>query len=84
MIRMPMQVEGTWDQIASLAQSLSHCRLRLTVLDTHADIGPENQPKQSISDRFAEIRSANPNAWIDVPTDLAEKHDHYIYGWPKG
>ena len=83
MIRTPMQVEGTWDQIASLAQSLSHCRLRLTVLDTYADNRPEDQPKQPLSERFARIRDENPDAWNDVPSDLADQHDHYVYGWPK-
>lgn len=30
-----------------------------------------------------ENRSIPPEVWDDLPTDLAEQHDHYIYGTPK-
>ena len=28
-------------------------------------------------------RSIPPEVWDALPTDLAEQHDHYIYGTPK-
>jgi Arc/MetJ-type ribon-helix-helix transcriptional regulator len=30
-----------------------------------------------------ENRSIPPEVWDALPTDLAEQHDHYIYGTPK-
>jgi hypothetical protein len=85
MIRTQMQVEGSWEQIASLAPSLAGYRLRLTVLDRTAEQALESQaePKPTLSGRFATIRDENPEAWHNLPTDLSAQHDHYIYGWPK-
>lgn len=36
------------------------------------------QKQQSIGEKFAAIRAKNPEAWNDLPADLAEQHDHYI------
>lgn len=45
------------------------------------------QPRQSISERFGEIRqklSAEERQALDeLPSDFAAEHDHYIYGTPK-
>jgi Arc/MetJ-type ribon-helix-helix transcriptional regulator len=33
---------------------------------------------------FQEIaRSVPPETWDDLPADLSDQHDHYIYGTPK-
>ncbi len=48
--------------------------------NTHSD--PSLKPL-TIAERFAAIRAKDPSAWSNLPKDLAEQHDHYIYGWPK-
>ena len=85
MLQSPLCVEGTWEQISSLGQSLSGYRLRLTVLGKE-DVDTTNnlsEPAQSLSAAFAAIRAENSEEWDALPNDLAEQHDHYIYGWPK-
>jgi hypothetical protein len=40
--------------------------------------------KKPIWEIIAEIgASVPPEAWEDVPRDLAINHDHYLYGTPK-
>jgi hypothetical protein len=83
MIQAPLQIEGTWEQIVALAPSLAGYRLRLTVL---AKTDHESKPPETtdaLSERFAHIRAENPDVWNALPSDLAEQHDHYVYGWPK-
>ncbi len=42
---------------------------------------PAHKP---IWEEFEEIsRTIPPEVWDDLPTDLSEQHDHYIYGGPK-
>jgi putative addiction module CopG family antidote len=44
----------------------------------------EGTPQKPIWEIFEEeSRSVPPEVWDDLPTDLAEQHDHYIYGGPK-
>ncbi len=84
MMQRPLQIEGTWEQIVALAPSLAGYRLRLTVLaKTEEDARLEEIAATPLSEQFAHIRADDPDAWIDLPADLAEQHDHYIYGWPK-
>jgi len=83
MVRVPMQIEGTWDQIAPLASSLTGRRLRLTVLDSIEEDAVPPPGRSLLSDQFADIRATNAAAWEGLPVDLAEQHDHYVYGWPK-
>ena len=40
---------------------------------------PGTPPRQSIADRYREIIGVVK----DGPTDLADNHDHYLYGLPK-
>ena len=82
MISEPLEIEGTWEQIAALEPSLRGRRLRVTVLDKTADIGVVLD-KKPLSAIFDEIRAESPELWNDLPADLAEQHDHYIYGTPK-
>lgn len=43
---------------------------------------PEGTPKMHLFDRLAQI--AQEFAPKDMPADLAENHDHYAHGAPKG
>ncbi len=40
---------------------------------------PEENPSTTLAERFAEFIGC-----IDGPSDLAENHDHYAHGAPKG
>jgi Arc/MetJ-type ribon-helix-helix transcriptional regulator len=42
------------------------------------------QPRKTIWERILERSAAIPDEeWDKLPTDLAEQHDHYLYGTPK-
>ncbi|HZT41256.1 MAG TPA: hypothetical protein VFA07_03660 [Chthonomonadaceae bacterium] len=82
MIQEALQIEGTWEQIAALGKSLAGRRVRLTVLPSQA-VG-EPAEARPIEEVFAEIMADMPEEErAKLPSDLAEQHDHYIYGWPK-
>jgi Arc/MetJ-type ribon-helix-helix transcriptional regulator len=43
-----------------------------------------DQPRKPIWERILERSAAIPDEeWDKLPTDLAEQHDHYLYGTPK-
>jgi Arc/MetJ-type ribon-helix-helix transcriptional regulator len=43
-----------------------------------------NQHRKPIWERILERSAAIPDEeWDKLPTDLAEQHDHYLYGTPK-
>lgn len=46
---------------------------------------PQSSPqKRSFWDIFDDfVNSMPPEELKKLPTDGAEQHDHYIYGWPK-
>jgi Arc/MetJ-type ribon-helix-helix transcriptional regulator len=45
---------------------------------------PAAQPRKPIWERILERSAAIPDEeWDKLPTDLAEQHDHYLYGTPK-
>ena len=57
-----------------------------------SEAGPENDgaseqtapAHKPIWEEIAEISARVPEeAWDDLPTDLSDQHDHYIYGTPK-
>ena len=78
-----LELEGTWEELAVQAERFKGHRLRLIVLpDTENGVSPNNS-NQSMSAKLAEIRGEDPAAWEQAPEDLAEQHDHYVYGWPK-
>lgn len=82
MIPKTLQIEGTWEQVALLGNSLAGQRVRVTVLT--AAPGPETKNTVPIAQAFAEMVADIPEEErAKLPTDLAEQHDHYIYGWPR-
>lgn len=52
-MQTPLQIEGTWEQIAALGQSLIGCRVRLTVLSDEENSVEE--PQTPLSEQFARI-----------------------------
>jgi Arc/MetJ-type ribon-helix-helix transcriptional regulator len=45
---------------------------------------PAATPRKPIWERILERSAAIPDEeWDKLPTDLAEQHDHYLYGVPK-
>ena len=46
---------------------------------TEVKIEPVAMPKRTFGEEFKEFIGA----WKDGPEDLADNHDHYLYGTPK-
>lgn len=49
-------------------------------------VDPDSQRgvRKPIWQRLAEMGEAlTPEDQAKLPSDLAEEHDHYLYGWPK-
>jgi Arc/MetJ-type ribon-helix-helix transcriptional regulator len=45
---------------------------------------PPSEPRKPIWERIQDLTADVPaEEWDKLPTDLAEQHDHYIYGTPK-
>ena len=82
MAKPVIEMEGTWEELAVHATSFRGHRLKLIVLpdSPEANASTASLP---LSKKFAEIRREDVSAWERVPQDLAEQHDHYVYGWPK-
>jgi hypothetical protein len=78
-----IELEGTWSEITARLPDFKEQRLRVIVLRASESSANGGSGKRSLSERLAEIRSADPEAWDQLPADLAEEHDHYIYGSPK-
>ncbi len=74
--------QGTWEQIVALAPSLAGHRPLLTILPQTDDANPSAESELLLLERFMRIRCEAPDAWEALPADLAEQHDHYLYGWP--
>ena len=49
-----------------------------------SDIPPSGNNQESMLEMFERLRkSVSPDAWDDLPTDLAKNKNHYLYGFPK-
>ena len=59
----------------------------LSIRDTEAaakDAPSSGNGPESILQLFERLRnSVPPDAWADLPTDLAKNKKHYLYGFPK-
>ncbi len=82
-----LDIEGTAEEIQERLADFAGQRLHVTLrtLESPAETTQEiSTRKLSISEKL--IAMANempPEERAKMPTDLAEQHDHYIYGWPK-
>ncbi len=81
---MPLlELEGTAEEIREHLIAFAGQRLRVTVrpVETPVQATPH---KQSITEKLlAMAEEMPPEERAKMPLDLAEQHDHYLYGWPK-
>jgi len=62
---------------------LSQLKQRPVTLPT-SGVEPAVAPHKPIWEEIQELTAGIPDeVWDKLPTDLAEQHDHYIYGTPK-
>lgn len=84
MITNPIEIEGTWEQIASQASRYAKYKMRLTILPEMADQTPDEADTRPLEDKIAEIVARVPaEEWEKLPADMGDNLDHYIYGTPK-
>lgn len=84
MIVNPIEIEGTWDQIASQAKQYAGHKMRLTVLPEVVEATPEEQDERSLEEKITAIVARVPEEeWAKLPVDMGDNLDHYIYGTPK-
>ena len=85
MITDPIEIEGTWEQIASQALRYSAHKMRLTVLPEIVQETPGTQDPRSLEEKIAEIVARVPEEeWAKMPDDMGDNLDHYIYGGRPG
>ena len=73
------------DQIERLYRELESKRAAATAV-SHPAAGPEQpaEARKPIWEQILEMTADVPDEeWDKLPTDLAEQHDHYLYGTPK-
>ena len=82
MISYPIEIEGTWEQIAAQAQQFVKHKMRLTILP---EVSAESTPKdtRTLNEKIAEIVAKVPEQeWDKLPADMGDNLDHYLYGTP--
>jgi hypothetical protein len=79
----PIELEGTWEEIAAHAPYLAGRRVRLIVLPEGTEGPSTPEDTRSIEEKIAEIVAEVPEQeWAKLPSDLGDQLDHYIYGTP--
>ena len=78
-------VDDAMSEAASLLlERLKHEQAQAVPKNTAANEEPTSSPRKPIWERILERSAAIPNEeWDKLPTDLAEQHDHYLYGTRK-
>lgn len=76
-------IEGPWEEIAARAEEFAGRRVRLTVvLGTLGEAAEGSTPK-SIEEKIQERAAQIPDEeWDNLPADLLDRLDHYLYGTP--
>jgi hypothetical protein len=78
MASSPLEIEGTWEEILARASELKGRRLKVTVLPAENEAG---KPIEEVIEALA--AQVPPEAWENLPEDLSDDLDHYIYGTPR-
>lgn len=82
-----LEFEGTAEEIQEMLGELAGQRLHVTVrqVETAADYHSDGiEGRSSITAKIlARADAMSPEERADLPVDLAEQHDHYVYGLPK-
>ncbi len=76
-----MELEGTWEEIASRASDLTGHRLRVTVL--HAEDGAAATPAAAVDDEDCLGKLIAATRSDMGVADLAREHDHFAHGKAK-
>jgi hypothetical protein len=78
-----LELEGTVEELKEALSAFAGQRLHIKVrpVETSEEGAPR---KLSITEKMLVIADEMPHEErAKMPADLAEQHDHYIYGWPK-
>jgi hypothetical protein len=78
-----LELEGTVEEIRESLTAFVGQRLHVTVRPVEKPL--DSPPlKLSITEKLLAMAEEMPTEErAKMPTDLAEQHDHYTYGWPK-
>lgn len=76
------EIEGTWEEITARAAELRGHRLKVIVLSPEPEVDrpPPGSIEAVVESLGAQVSDAE---WDELPTDLSQNLDHYIYGTPK-
>jgi Arc/MetJ-type ribon-helix-helix transcriptional regulator len=76
---------ATLDDAMAEAASLLLERLKQEQVEGNQSVASQASPAhKSIWEVFQEISASVPKeVWESLPTDLSERHDHFVYGTPK-
>lgn len=78
-----LELEGTVEELKESLSIFAGQRLHITVRPV-ASPGEAAPGQLTITDKLlAMADEMPPEERAKMPEDLAEQHDHYIYGWPK-
>lgn len=64
------------DEAADLPEN---AEVRVEPVTKPTEVEQNGEPPKSLADQFRHIIGIAP----DMPPDMAENHDHYLYGTPK-
>lgn len=78
-------IEGTWEEIAARGEEFAGRSVRLTIVPDPVSVAPDRQSRKSIETKIMERSSRVPKEeWDNLPSDLLDRLDDYLYGKPAG
>jgi hypothetical protein len=78
-----LELEGTWEEIVAQIPDFSGQKLRVLVYPAIGN-GTEASDTRPIAEVLVEIAAAIPATELaQLPLDVTDQLDHYIYGTPK-
>lgn len=78
-----LELEGTIEELRESLAAFAGQRLHITIRPLETPTAPPPS-KLSITEKLLAMAEEMPTEERDkMPEDLADQHDHYIYGWPK-
>ena len=82
-----LEMDGTVAEITERMSAFEGQRLHVTVdlsETEHKEYAPTASGYPPIVEKILALAALIPKEEAEkMPHDLAEQHDHYIYGWPK-
>jgi hypothetical protein len=81
-ITLEKRLSAVEAELAEMKRLLGLNGKRLEIPTT--DVNPDAPHRMTITEKLMAMADEMPEAErARMPADLAEQHDHYIYGWPK-